>query len=81
MSGLISLLGIRRCGDRNQRHIPVHDSLAVKVNQTTSQLRCPEANYVLRKVTPSVEMVYHDLVSPTGDVNGTGAYIEDRHLA
>ena len=68
LSGLISLLGVRPCGDRNQRHIPVHDPHAVKINQTTSQLRNPKANHVLRKIAPSVEMVYHGSVSLIGGV-------------
>lgn len=71
LSGLISLLGIRPCGDRNERHIPVHDSHAVKINQSTGQLGSPKANYVLRKVTPSVEMVYHESARLRGGMKET----------
>jgi hypothetical protein len=65
----------------NQTYIPVHDSHAVKINQSTGQLRCPKANDFLREVTPSVEMVYHELATLRGGVKETLAYIEDRHLA
>lgn len=72
LSGLILLLGIRLgCGDRNERHIPVHNSHLVKINQSTGQFGSPKANYVSWKVTPSVEMVYHGSASLIGSVKET----------
>jgi hypothetical protein len=40
----------------------VHDALAVKICNTRGQLGRPKANYVLRKISPGIEVIYNDLV-------------------
>jgi hypothetical protein len=58
LSGLMSLLGIRRHDhQKNLFYIPVHDPLAVKIRKTRGQLGHPKTNYVLGKIAPSVKMI------------------------